>query len=326
MFKMFEPSCDLLCPPSQNQKKPYSLSDYLTTKFECSYDSHINFPKIECVKGECNKNCTILDESEQFKEKDFWLKKISYYQFEQVEEKYYNLEGILKFYSRTGRKDYKDVTVKDVYSLLLVSARSYLLHRYHTLLDKVYWQRYLDETDSAVVWMDYSQNIKLTEKNQVQSAHFSGKQQTLHDILISNNGINTYMYHDTNHDSVMTFEILKTVVKEHPEVIKTGKLVLRSDNCSTQYKSRFVFRNLLAMAEEHKIRIDFFYGEAGHGRGLIDAMAWFGCKGPIRKEIVTNDSWFANAKEIHSFLSEHFKHDKSKEYHFIDQAVTAAER
>ena len=103
------------------------------------------------------------------------------------------------------------------------------------------------------------------------------------------------MSDDTNHDSVMTMEILKTILEDHPEIIETGKLVLRSDNCATQYKSRFVFKALLDLAEEHQIRIDFFYGEAGHGRGLIDAMAWFGCKGPMRKEIVTRDTWFATA-------------------------------
>ena len=55
--------------------------------------------------------------------------------------------------------------------------------------------------------MDYFQNIKLTEKNQVQSAHFSGKQQTLHDSLMQNKGHHDYVHHlsnDTNHDSVMT--------------------------------------------------------------------------------------------------------------------------
>ena len=68
------------------------------------------------------------------------------------------------------------------------------------------------------------------------------------------------MSDDTNHDSVMTMEILKTILEDHPEIIETGKLVLRSDNCLTQYKSTFVFKALLDLTEEHQIRIDFFYG------------------------------------------------------------------
>ena len=27
-------------------------------------------------------------------------------------------------------------------------------------------------------------------------------------------------------------------------------------------------------------------GEAVHGRGLIDAMTWFGCKGPLRRKLL----------------------------------------
>ena len=157
------------------------------------------------------------------------------------------------------------------------------------------------------MWMDYSQNIKLTEKRQAQSAHFSGKQQTLHDSLILHDNTYTYIYHlsdDTNHDSVMTLKIIEDIIKFHPTIIKTGQLTLRSDNCSSQYKCRYIFKGLLDLAKKHNIRVNFFYGEAGHGRGLIDAMAWFECKGPTRKHIVETESWFENASQVVSFLDQ----------------------
>lgn len=110
----------------------------------------------------------------------------------------------------------------------------------------------------------------------------------------------------------MTIQILSDIIAHHPEVMETGVLNLRSDNCSTQYKSLFVFSALLQLAEKHKIRINFFYIEAGHGRGLIDAMAWFGCKGPLRKEILSNDSWFSNAEEMKEFLTGHFLNDPTR--------------
>ena len=40
--------------------------------------------------------------------------------------------------------------------------------------------------------------------------------------------------------------------------------MLRSDNCSTQFKSRFVFKSLLDIAQKYNIQITWFYGEAGH--------------------------------------------------------------
>ena len=90
--------------------------------------------------------------------------------------------------------------------------------------------------------MDYSQNIKLVEKKQVQRAHFSGHQHTLHDSLIQNGNEYMYIYHisdDTNHDSIMTNEIIMSIITNHLMIIASGHLQLRSDNCSTQYKSRY---------------------------------------------------------------------------------------
>ena len=97
-----------------------------------------------------------------------------------------------------------------------------------------------------------------------------------------------YVYHlsdDTNHDDVMTEQVLCGIIESQSKVIESGRLLLWVDNCSTQYKSGYVFKIFLKLAQKYNVRIDFFYGEAGHGRGLVDAMARFGCKGP------QNQSW-----------------------------------
>ena len=39
------------------------------------------------------------------------------------------------------------------------------------------------------------------------------------------------------------------------------------------------------------ITVIWFYGESVHGRRLTDAMS-FGCKQQLRREMITNDSWF----------------------------------
>ena len=77
---------------------------------------------------------------------------------------------------------------------------------------------------------------------QVQSPHFSGKQHSLHNTIIKkpNDANVIYVYRlldDTNHDSVMTFEIIENIINDHPEVIENKILVLRSDNFPEQYKN-----------------------------------------------------------------------------------------
>ena len=109
------------------------------------------------------------------------------------------------------------------------------------------------------------------------------------------------MSDDTNHDSIMTNNVISSIIESYPDVMKSGKLVLRTDNCSTQYKSQFVFQNLINLSKKYGIEIAWFYGEPGHGRGLIDAMAWFGAKQPLLYSILADNKWFANASEITFF-------------------------
>ena len=80
---------------------------------------------------------------------------------------------------------------------------------------------------------------------------------------------------------------------------------------------------MLNLAKKYNIDIYWFYGEAGHGRGLIDAMAWFGCKGPLRQAIIGEDKWFDNASEMVDYLKQHFTGDNTKEYHLINQEKTS---
>ena len=55
--------------------------------------------------------------------------------------------------------------------------------------------------------MDFSQNIALKTKNEVQTAHFSGKQQSLHcSIVIDENDALSYVYRlsdNTGHDPTL---------------------------------------------------------------------------------------------------------------------------
>ena len=185
---------------------------------------------------------------------------------------------------------------------------------------------FLQVTQYYTLWLDYSQNIAFTEKKQVQVAHFSGKQHTLHNTVIqSPNDEKVYLYHlsyDVNHNSVLTFYIIKDIIHNHPEVIQKGYLILCSDNCQEQYKCKFTFQ-MKKIAAEFGITAVWFYGEPGHGRGLVDAMSSFGCKQQLRHEIVTNDAWFANAEQMVQFLTKYFSNDSSKEYYCVDAAETA---
>ena len=243
-------------------------------------------------------------------------KNVHHYIFETVETQYYNKSGKLVSYISTARVDKHD-SMKTITNKLQVLAEKYFLHRFFVVIDKIYWKKFLQAIQYYKLWLD-SQNIAFAEKKQVQSAQFWGRQHTLHNTVIqSANDEKVYVYHlsdDTNDDSVLTFNIIKDITHNRPEVIQKGYLVLRPDNCQEQYKCKFTFFQMKKIAAEFGITVVWFYDEPWYGPGLVDAMSSFGCKQQLRHDIVTNDAWFANAEKMVQFLTKYFSNYSSKEY------------
>ena len=153
------------------------------------------------------------------------MKKVHYYVFETVTTKYLNKNGKQVSYTCTAHVD-KNKSLHSIINQLQQLAKNYLLHRFSAVNDKIYWKEFLETTGNHTLWLDYSQNTAFTEKKQVQSAHFSGRQHILHNTVIqSPGGENLYLYHlsdDTNHDSLLTFYIIQDIIHKHPEVIEKG--------------------------------------------------------------------------------------------------------
>ena len=137
--------------------------------------------------------------------------------------KYFNKNGKQLSYTCTAHVD-KNESLHSIIDQLQQLAKNYLLHRFSVVNDKIYWKEFLETTGNHTFWLDYFLNIAFTEKKQVQSAHFSGRQHTLHNTVIqSPGGENLYLHHlsaDTNHESVLTFYIMRHIIHKHPELIE----------------------------------------------------------------------------------------------------------
>ena len=88
------------------------------------------------------------------------------------------------------------------------------------------------------------------------------------------------MYHlsdEMKHDSAFTSVVVHHLLEQDdPEIIR-----LKSDNCSTQYKSKYVFKQWQLLAQKSEKIVLVYYGVSGHGKGLVDAMSAFRVKGPL---------------------------------------------
>ena len=126
-------------------------------------------------------------------------------------------------------------------------------------------------------------------KIEPQSAHFNKDQYTLHCTVarsFDEDAFNKYIYHfsnDTSHDSQFSYAVDELMTNNDQCLIFSFK----SDNCSQQYKSRFVFANWRALKNNKTIIL--YYGVSGHGKGLVDSMSSFRVKGPLRKSIITEN-------------------------------------
>ena len=66
------------------------------------------------------------------------------------------------------------------------------------------------------------------------------------------------------------------------------------------------------------------FGAAGHGKGFINTMSSFGAKSILRRDIVAFEVWFADSKEICSYLTD--RTDEKISYSVVDPVRVDAGR
>ena len=141
-------------------------------------------------------------------------------------------------------------------------------------------------------------------KFETQVAHFLGKQFTLHCAIAEPEGPK-YVYHlsnDTTHEYFFVHHVLTDIITTRN--INNQTIIIKSDNGPTQYKNKYAFKSMQNLSDTYNLRIIRIFGALGHGKGFIDAMSSFGAKSILRRDIVAFDVWFADSKEICSYLTD----------------------
>ena len=125
----------------------------------------------------------------------------------------------------------KPISIKD----------SYLRHSSHVdNINKVF-PIFKEPFQGTYNEFDFSENIAIKPKFEVQEAHFSGKQYTLHCSIVGP-VMNEYVYHlcdNTKHDPVFVNEVLEEIFTKRN--IKNETVIIKSDNAHTQYKNQYAF-------------------------------------------------------------------------------------
>ena len=227
-------------------------------------------------------------------------KKSSYYIFE-IKTESFTKNGKITEYSRTAQVDKKE-KVCEIVKKLLDRGESYLRHRSHVDNIAAVLPMIRESFSGKCIELDFSKNLALKPKHEVQDAHFSGKQYSLHCSSVEH-GDNECVYRlsdDTNHEPVFANEVLEDIFKRWN--IKDETIIIKSDNAPTQYKNKFAFQSMINLSNKYNVRVIRIYGAAGHGKGLIDALSSFGVKAILRRDIVSHDCWLESNNDICEYL------------------------
>ena len=75
------------------------------------------------------------------------------------------------------------------------------------------------------------------------------------------------------HNHAFTSAVVNDIIQKHGLPVI---LCFKSDNCSTQYKCKWVFRFWSNLAKKLNTKIIIYYGVSGHSKGLVDAIGAIG--------------------------------------------------
>ncbi|XP_070550272.1 uncharacterized protein [Ptychodera flava] len=133
--------------------------------------------------------------------------------------------------------------------------------------------------DTVVLCMDFAENFACQLQNEIQSAHWSHNQVTLHPVIAYYNENGNVIREaidiisdDLNHDSHAVHEFL-IKVNDHLRITRElhpDKMVIFSDGCAAQYKSRTPFADVSFAEEDLMCTMERNYFGSRHGKGPCD--------------------------------------------------------
>ena len=119
-----------------------------------------------------------------------------------------------------------------------------------------------------------------------------------------------YLSDDKKHDWAYTAKVLIDIIA----ILDPSPIIIRiqPDNCSCQYKCKWVFGFYCKLSQTINKTIIIYNGAAGHWKGLVDAMSTFGVKDALRTAIITEDFFYKSAEDIYNLITDKKSLDETK--------------
>ena len=225
-------------------------------------------PALACLERKC-KNCGIscIEDYIQSAMTSDLAQKVKWQVWEMVKkEKGQRKEKVLR-----------EGTLAELTSQLLVElstlSKHIFVHRWQHNAFRTLLSKLPTLPKSAIAVMDFSENYLCKWQDEVQSAHWGYNQVTIHPCVLYYNCpdcqevITEYLVFlgdDLNHDAHMVKEIVDKV-RTHLKRKGVTSLIMWSDGCAAQYKSRLPFYYIA------QSKMEWVYYGSRHGKSPCDA-------------------------------------------------------
>ena len=167
------------------------------------------------------------------------------------------------------------------------------------------------KSNEILLHVDYSENYKSKDQNEIQSAYFGQSTFSLFtacpyyrclesDKIKTMSTTVTSEASDKSRMASMTCvsKVIEHVISEIPNSINTVYVV--SDGCASQFRSRFVFKLLTTMHPE--MNLEWHYNEAHHGKGPMDGIGG-AVKNAVFRKVLSGAVKISSPKEFAEYVN-----------------------
>ncbi|CAF3410399.1 unnamed protein product [Rotaria socialis] len=160
----------------------------------------------------------------------------------------------------------------------------FLFHVYIKREQSKYFEKLKTEVidEKILLQVDFAENFNMKEQDEIQSAHWNTKPLSIFTAFVWSKS-KSFSFAlpslDLTHDKFVANAALK-IILNHIETVLPNVLEVNcfSDGAASQFKQRFLFRNLMQSNNERKIKLSWNFFATSHGKGVVDGIWGGDCK------------------------------------------------
>ena len=182
--------------------------------------------------------------------------------------------------NESGRSQKKEFSgsVNEAVSLLKSKVELFLFHVYIKREQSKFFEQLKEEVSDKeiVLQVDFAENFNLKEQDEIQAAHWNTIPLSIFTAFAwskKENFSSALPSADVSHDKFVVNAALEIVLNHIKTVLPNVKEInCFSDDAASQFKQRFLFRNLIHISNERKSRLNWRFFATSHGKGVVDGI------------------------------------------------------